>query len=64
MIGVVVMKNVKLFLCYILGKEISVNYYVIKKFGFVEYVKEIEVYVLYGVLFKIKLILDIIIEFI
>lgn len=40
------MKNVRPFSRYIPGKPISVNYYAIKKFGFEDYKKEIEEYVL------------------
>lgn len=61
--GAAAMKNVKPFSRYIPGKEISVNHYAIKKFGFAEYAKEIEAYVLHGVLPKTKPILDIITEF-
>ncbi|HAQ37663.1 MAG TPA: hypothetical protein PLU49_05940 [Saprospiraceae bacterium] len=47
--GAAVMKNVKPFSRYIPGKEISVNDYAIKKYGFDEYVEEIQRYILKGV---------------
>lgn len=44
--GAVVMKNIKPFSRYIPGKPISVNKYAIEKYGFVDFAKEIEEYVL------------------
>lgn len=44
--GATVVKNVKPFSRYIPGKEISVNEYAIKKFGFTEYRDEIYEYVI------------------
>lgn len=44
--GAVVMKNIKPFSRYIPGKPISVNRYAIEKYGFVDFSKEIEEYVL------------------
>lgn len=58
--GSAVMKNVKPFARYIPGKSISVNYYAIKKYNFLEYTEEIENYVLNGVYPSSKTISDIV----
>lgn len=57
------MKNVRPFSRYIPGRPVSVNEYAIEKFGFVKYRKEIEEYVLNGVLPHSKIISDIVNEF-
>lgn len=48
--GAAVVKNIKPFSRYIPGKDISVNEYAVKKFGFQEYLDEISKYVLEGVM--------------
>jgi len=61
--GAAVMKNVKPFSRYIPNKEISVNDYAIKKFGFQDYYDEIRAYVIDNILPKSEIILDMINEF-
>lgn len=61
--GAAVMKNVKPFSRYVPGKPITVNEYVIKKFGFQEYFNEIYDYVMNDVPPKSKIILDMVDEF-
>lgn len=59
--GAAAIKNVKPFSRYIPGKPISVNSYAIKKYGFLEYEKEIVEYVLNDVMPSakpIKLLID------
>lgn len=57
------MKNVKPFSRYIPNKSISVNYYAINKYGFQEYTKEIEDYVMHNINPTSSIIVDIIKEF-
>jgi len=61
--GSAVTKNVKPFSRYIPGKNISVNEYAIKKFGFLDYQAEIERYVLHNELPNTDIIKTIITEF-
>lgn len=61
--GAAAIKNVKPFSRYIPGKFISVNNYAIKKFGFEEYIDEINEYVLNNKYPKSEIILAIINEF-
>lgn len=61
--GAATMKNVKPFSRYIPGKEISVNDYVINKFGFQEFAQEIKDYVINDIKPTTELILDIVERF-
>lgn len=61
--GAAVMKNVIPFSKYIPGKKPSVNYYAIEKFGFTDYIEEIEAYVLRDIYPKSDRIVKIIDEF-
>lgn len=61
--GAAVMKNVKPFSRYIPGKEISVNDYAVKKYGFENHKDEINKYVFEGVMPKSEIINQIIQEF-
>ena len=61
--GAATMKNVKPFSKFIPGKEISVNHYALKKFGFVEFEKEIEEYVINNTQPSSSIILSIVQEF-
>jgi UDP-N-acetylglucosamine acyltransferase len=61
--GAAVMKNVKPFSRFIPGKEISVNDYAIKKYGFENQKDEITKYVLEGVMPKSEIINQIIQDF-
>lgn len=56
-------KNVKPFSRFIPGKQISVNSYAIKKYGFLEYEEEISNYVLNNIYPKSKAIVKLIEEF-
>lgn len=61
--GSPVTKNVKPFSIYIQNKKLKVNYYAIKKQGFNAHIKEIEAYVLDGILPKQKDLRSIIDEY-
>ncbi len=58
--GAVVMKNIKPFSRYIPGKPISINKYAIEKYGYNDYLDEIEAYVFDDVLPTSSTVLDIV----